>query len=131
MAPAEYLAVNDLPSRLRRACRDALELASSALGAGKRDQAEALAWVARRADEDDPLPLLLLIALLQGAVPADELRFLTQDLEQHTRQQVDAARRRAKEAAELIPIAELLDELPKTLGSGGAPADERDHGAGT
>lgn len=113
-AAPEYLPFNELPMRLRRACREALEQASSALGCGRRDQAEDFAWVARRSDEDDPLPLLVLIALVRGAMPADELRYLEQDLEQYTRQQVDAARRRAKEAAELIALAELLDEPPKS-----------------
>jgi hypothetical protein len=95
-----------------------------ALAGGRRDEAEELAWVARRADHDDPLPLLVLIPLLRGSVGADERRFLEEDLEEYPTSLIDSARRRVCSSAELAPIADLLDEPPE---SGERPAYLREY----
>jgi hypothetical protein len=89
------------------------------LAGGRRDEAEELAWVARRADHDDPLPLLVLISLLRGSVGAAELRFLEEDLDEYPTSLIEAARRRVRSSAELAPITALLDEPPE---SGERPA---------
>ncbi len=110
--PPEYLPAHDLPGRLFRACREALERASRALSEGKRREAEPLLWYARRASPDDPLPLLALQILLRHEVAAEDLRFLAIDLETYPVSLLEAARRRAHEMGELAAIGELLDEPP-------------------
>lgn len=120
----EYLPRAELPIRLHRAAREALTRAARALAAGRRDQAEELAWYARRADDDDPLPLLVLIPLLRGIVDPDELRFLEQDLEEYPTSLIEAARRRVRSSTELSAIADLLDEPPA---SGERPIYLRDY----
>lgn len=110
----EYLPARDLPLRLVRASREALECAARAISEGRRKDAVALSWYARRADHDDPLPLLLLIALLRDDVPAEELRFLEQDLDEYPRQLVQGARRRGRDRAELAALADLINEPPQS-----------------
>jgi hypothetical protein len=113
-ASPEYFPVDELPDRLFRAQREALERASRALARGARDEAEALAWYARRANGDDPLPVLLLCSLLRGAAPPEELRYLEQDLEEYSSRQIHAARRRASEHPGLRAIGDLIDEPPNS-----------------
>lgn len=109
-APPEYCSAHDVPTRLFRACREALERASRALSEGKRDEAERFLWYARRADADDPLALLALQGLLRHEVLAEDLHFLEIDMETYPASLIEAARRRAREKAELSAIGELLDE---------------------
>lgn len=118
-AQPEYLPMTEVPVRLRRASREALERAARALAAGHRGEAEELAWYARRAEDDDPLPLLMLIPLLRGLVGHDELRFLEEDLEEYPTSSIEAARRRVQRSVELSAIADLLEEPPA---SGERPA---------
>jgi hypothetical protein len=110
----EYFPAADLPIRLTRACREALERASRALVAERREEAERLAWYARRASEDDPLPLLLLIALLRGVLPAEQMQFLERDLAEYSPAHIEHARRRARTQAELSALGELLDQAPRS-----------------
>jgi hypothetical protein len=108
----EYIPADDLPARCFRACREALERVSRTLSEGRPDEAEGLAWYARRASHDDPLPLLSLIALLRSALPTEELHFLKKDLEEYSPRQIENARQRARERSELSALGDLIDESP-------------------
>lgn len=112
--PPEYMPKEDLQVRLTRAAREALEAASRALSQGRRDLAESLAGYAWRASPDDPLPVLVLIALLRHEVDPEELRFLESDLEEFPRSVVEAAYRRAHTRAELHGLSDLLEEPPQS-----------------
>lgn len=113
-APPEYVPADGIAERLFRACREALERASRALSEGKREEAESFIWYARRADSDDPLPLLALMALLRDDLDPEELRFLELDLAAYPHLLVEAARRRAHDRAELASLGELLDVPPRS-----------------
>jgi hypothetical protein len=105
----EYLPASEAPGRLRHAARQALERAAIALDRHDRSAALREAWYARRADPNDPLPLLVVIALLPADTLADEIAIVQQDLaELHTRESIGLARERARHEAALSSMAALL-----------------------
>jgi hypothetical protein len=104
----EYLPADEVPDRLRRACEGALLGTARALAEGRREEAAACAWYARRADGDDPLPLLVLVALLRTAADADDVGLLEHDLAEHARSSVDDARRLVRGRREYAEIDRLL-----------------------
>lgn len=89
----EYFPLEDLPIRRRRAASETITRAARELATGDRSKAESLVWYARRADPDDPLPLLVLTLLLR-ADPDVEL--LHGDLLQYSSAAVDASRERLR-----------------------------------
>ncbi|HEX4417321.1 MAG TPA: hypothetical protein VH165_05450 [Kofleriaceae bacterium] len=105
----EYLPVVDAPVRLRYAARQALERAATELDRHDRSAALREAWYARRADPNDPLPLLVIIALLPAGTLPDEIAIVQQDLaELHTRESIGLAHERARHEAALSSMAALL-----------------------
>lgn len=108
-ARPEYLPAGEAPGRLRHAARQALERTAAALARCDHLAALREAWYARRADPNDPLPLLAVIALLPADTPPDEIAIVQQDLaELHTRESIGLARERARREAALSSIAALL-----------------------
>jgi hypothetical protein len=108
--PPEYLPDIEAHGRLRRAARHALERAATALAQNDPPEALRESWYARRADPDDPLPLLVLIELLRRVdTPPDDVAIVEQDLvELHSRQSIELARAHARREAALSSIATLL-----------------------
>lgn len=106
-APPEYLPEREAYGRLRLVARQALERAAVALTRSDRSAALRESWYARRADPNDPLPLLVLIELLRTGFPPDEreVAIIQQDLaELHTSEAIQYARDRAQREAALSPL---------------------------
>lgn len=76
----EYLPEDKLPERLTFVGGEALEKAAEAVTAGHLYLAEEHVWYAARALPKEPLPVMVLSALLQETIPAEDLYYLEIDL---------------------------------------------------
>lgn len=105
----EYLSREEIPRRLREAESESLRQAATAFEKKNRDEVLRLLWYARRASLDDPLPLLLLLKLLERANETiEDLKALESELYQFDPASIEGARSRWQTAASLTPFRALL-----------------------
>lgn len=108
--PPEYLPHTEAHARLRIAARRALERAAAAFSRHRRAEAVDDLWYARRADPNDPLPLLVLIPLLRRDLPPEQVAVLERDLrELYTADSVRMASRRLRSEAALSSLARIVE----------------------
>ncbi len=106
--PPIYVPAPELPLRFREAASEALRRAASAFSHGASDDVQRWLWYARRASIDDPLPILLLLHVLERAGDAAEgLLELQSDLAQFDRSSIEASYQRLQHAAALAPFQRL------------------------
>lgn len=109
-AAPEYLLDTEAHAKLRLAARLALERGAGAVSRSERVAAVQHLWYARRADPNDPLPLLVLIALLRPELRAEEVAVLERDLnELHTADALRMAAQRLRSEAALFPLARIVE----------------------
>ena len=108
--PPEYLSREEIPQRLREAESEALRRAANAFERKEMDEALRHLWYARRASLDDPLPLLLLLKLLERAnEPIEDLKALESELYQFDRASIAGAEKRWQTMANLTPFRALRE----------------------
>lgn len=106
----EYLLDTEAHAKLRLAARLALERAAGAVSRAERSAAVQHLWYARRADPNDPLPLLVLIVLLRPELPAEEVAVLERDLDElHAADTLRMASQRLRSEAALSPLARVIE----------------------
>lgn len=113
----DYLPESELSARLAELAQEALRLAGRAVEIHEHDAAEAYAWYATRAMPHEPFPLLVLHALLEGNIPAQQLVFIEKDLAAFTKEQQD----RALDASDAA-MRPLIDLVRVKRASSSAPA---------
>ncbi|HSN99464.1 MAG TPA: hypothetical protein VLS89_14310 [Candidatus Nanopelagicales bacterium] len=99
----EYVPLDDLHILRRRAASDAISRAAREMASGDGASVESLVWYARRADPDDPLPLLLLTLLLRDD---PDVELLHRDLLHYSPSAIEASwerLRRNSAWAALVP----------------------------